>query len=167
MPSTNPDWPTKKCPKKLNLSPCIMCYTQKMKTFPKGKKFETSKIQPGDLIHIYSGFYNVNSIQGFTSMITVFCEKTRMLQVLHSTSKKHPVHTVRFIITTLKNEQHPHKRVRVDEDGALENSTYAPNLLIDDFNISMETTGCDASWINGKNERHTRSIKNIVQRRPY
>ena len=27
----------------------------------------------------------------------------------------------------------------------------------------METTGGDAYWLNGKNERHNRSIKNMVR----
>ena len=44
--------------------------------------------------------------------------------------------------------------MRVYEDGALENSTDVTNLLIDDFNISMETTGGDVSWLNINNEKH-------------
>ena len=60
------------------------------------------------------------------------------------------------------NEQNPFKLVRVDEDSALENSTYITNLLIDEFEISMETPGGDTSWINGNNERHNRSIHNMV-----
>ena len=43
------------------------------------------------------------------------------------------------------NEQHPFKRVRVDEDSALENSTDITNLIIDEFEISMETPGGDTS----------------------
>ena len=65
----------------------------------------------------------------------------------------HPVH-----IYIIKNKQHPFKRIRVDGDIALENSTDVTNLLVDDFKISMETTGGDVSWLNGKNERHNRSI---------
>ena len=45
------------------------------------------------------------------------------------------------MLTTLKNEKHPFKRVGVDEYGALEISTDVTNLLVDYFNISMETTG--------------------------
>ena len=60
------------------------------------------------------------------------------------------------------NEQHPCKSVIVDEDSALENSTYVTKLLIGKLKIPMENTGGDESWINGKNERHKRSIKNMV-----
>ena len=52
--------------------------------------------------------------------------------------------------------------MRVYEDGALENSTDVTNLLIDDFNISMETTGGDVSWLNINNEQHNRSIHSMV-----
>ena len=53
--------------------------------------------------------------------------------------------------------------MRVDEDGVLETLTGITNLLLDDFRISMETTGGDISWINGKNERHNRIIHNMVR----
>ena len=47
-----------------------------------------------------------------------------------------------------------------DEDGTQKQSTDVTDLLVDEFNISLKTTGGDASWINGKNECHTRSIHN-------
>ena len=52
--------------------------------------------------------------------------------------------------------------MRVDEDGTLENSTDVTKLLVDDFNISMETTSFYASWTNGKNEKNNRIIHNMV-----
>ena len=45
----------------------------------------------------------------------------------------------------------------------MENSTDITNLIIEEFKISMETTSCDASCINGKDERHNRSIYNMVR----
>ena len=47
--------------------------------------------------------------------------------------------------------QHPFKCVRVYEYGTLEKSTDLTNLLVDDFIISMETNGGDASCLNGNN----------------
>ena len=63
---------------------------------------------------------------------------------------------------TLKNEQHPSKGIIVDEYSVLANSEDVTNLLIESFNISMETTGGDTYWINVKNKRHNRSIHNMV-----
>ena len=53
--------------------------------------------------------------------------------------------------------------MRVDEDGALEKSTYVTNILVDEFNISMENTGGYASSLNGKNKIHTRIIHSMVR----
>ena len=104
-------------------------------------------------------FYTVTSIHGFTSMLTVVCAKNRMLWVLPNASKISPVCIIHLMMTTLMNEQKPCKHVRVYEDSELENSTDVKNLLVDEFKISMETTGGDAYWINGNNERHNIIIK--------
>ena len=61
------------------------------------------------------------------------------------------------------NEQNPCKRVRVDDDSALANSTDVKKLLVDEFKISMETTGGDASWPNEDNERNNLIIHNMVR----
>ena len=61
------------------------------------------------------------------------------------------------------NEKHPRNSVRFDEYGDLENSTDITNLLVDDFNISTENTCGDASCPNGKNEKHTIIIHNMVR----
>ena len=94
-------------------------------------------------------------------MITVVCEKTRMLWVFPTATKISPVCIIQFILTKLMNEQHPCKLIRVDEDSELANSKDVTNLLVDEFKISMENNAGDASWLNGKNERHNRSIHNM------
>ena len=63
----------------------------------------------------------------------------------------------------MNNEQHPCRRLIVEKDCALENSTDFTNLIVDDFNISMENTGVDDSWINGKNERQIIIIQIMVR----
>ena len=134
-----------------------------MTTINKGTTVETSNLQPGELVHMEFVFYNVTSIRGFTSMITVVCAKNRMVWVLPTSSKGFPVRIIHFILTTLMNEQHPCKHVIVDEDSASSNSTDVTNLLIEELNISMETTGVDASCINSNNEKHNRIIQNMVR----
>ena len=44
---------------------------------------------------------------------------------------------MRLIRTTLNNEQHPCKRLRVDEDVTLENSTDVTNHIVEKLRISM------------------------------
>ena len=122
-----------------------------METINKVTTVDISNFQPGECIHVEFSFYNVTSLHGFTFMLTVVCEKTIIIWILPTVSKRAPVCIIRFILTTLMNEKHPCKLIRVDEDSVLENSTDVTKLLVDDFKISMETTGGDASWINGKN----------------
>ena len=38
-----------------------------------------------------------------------------------------------------------------------------PINFVDEFNISMETTGGYASWINESNKKHNRTINNMVR----
>ena len=122
-----------------------------MTTINKVKTVDTSNLQPRELIHMDFAFYNVNSIHGFTSIITVVYSRTRMLWVFSTTYKQSHVCIIRSILTTPNNEQHPLKHVIFDEDGASENSTYVTNLLVEELKIPMETTGGDASCINGEN----------------
>ena len=96
-------------------------------------------------------------------MITAVCEKTIIILVFPTASKLDPVHIIQLILTTLNNEQHLCKRVRVDEDGFLASSTDVTNLLVDEFNISMETTGGDSSYSNGNNQRQNKIIHNMVR----
>ena len=90
-------------------------------------------------------FYNVTSIRGCTSMLTVVCTKTIILWVFPTASKRSPVRIILFILKTLANEQYTCKRVRFVEYSALENSTDVTNLCVHEFKISMESTGGDAS----------------------
>ena len=69
----------KHCPDKLNNSPWTIWYTSKMKNSPKGTTVDTTNLQPGELIHMDFDFYNMTSIRGFTSMLTVVCENNRMI----------------------------------------------------------------------------------------
>ena len=108
-----------------------------MKDLTKGKTVDTANFQPGELIHMEFAFYNVTSTCGLTSILTAVGAKATILWVFTTASRQAPVCIIRFILTTLKTEQHPWKYVRVDEDGALEKSTDVSSLLVDDFNISM------------------------------
>ena len=55
-----------------------------MKTSPKGTTVDTSDLHTGKRIHTEFDFYNITSICGFNSMLTVVCENTRMLWLLNT-----------------------------------------------------------------------------------
>ena len=132
----------KHCPKKIHKAPCAICYTEKMTTINKGTTVNTSNLRPGELIHMEFSFYSAIYIRCFASMLTVVCARTRMLCVFPASSKRSNVCIIRFILTTLINEQHPCKVIRADEDIVLSNSTDVTNLLVNYFRISMDKLTC-------------------------
>ena len=135
--------------KKINEPPCTICYTLKIANFPKCSTVDTTNLQPVELIHMDFALYNVTSILGFTSIISVVCENKIMLWLFPTSSKIYPVKIIWFVLTTFNNEQHPWRHVRFYEGGALEILIDVTNLLVDDFGISIKNTGGDASSING------------------
>ena len=46
-------------------------------------------------------------------------KRLEILQVFPTASKRAQIQIIRFILTTLKNEQHPGRHVRVNRDDAL------------------------------------------------
>ena len=79
---------------------------------------------------MYFVFYKITYIRGFTFMLTVVFEKTRMIWIFPTASKRYPVHIIHFILTMLNNEQHTCKRVKIDEDGALKNQQMPQTYLL-------------------------------------
>ena len=65
-----------------------------MKPLPKGITVDTNNLQQEELIHMDFYLYNMIYIYGFTSMITVVCEKTIMIWVLPNESKRATLHII-------------------------------------------------------------------------
>ena len=82
--------------------------------------------------------------------------------ILSIASKIWPLGIIGIILTILNNEQHTCKRIIVDEDDTLEKPSDVTDILVDKFNIALDTTGGDASWLNGKNKLHNRIIYKMV-----
>ena len=78
-----------------------------MTNLPKGTTVDTTNLRPGEIINMDFALYNLTYIQGLTYMLPVVCIKTRMLWVFTTASERNPVRIIRFILTTLNNEQHP------------------------------------------------------------
>ena len=129
--------------------------------FPKGATVDTTDLQLVDLLNLYFSFFSVTYIRGFSVMFTVVRTKTKIICIFHTASKRSLF--ICIILTIFNNEQHPYKRMIVDKDGTLEKQSDVIYLLFDEFNLSLETTGGDTSWLNGKNKHHNIIIHNIVR----
>ena len=62
-----------------------------MKMLSKSKTVVTTNLQLGELIHMVFEYYNVTSIRGFTSIITVVFPKTIIILVFTTASKRSSV----------------------------------------------------------------------------
>jgi len=84
-----------------------------------------------------------------------------MLWNFPTASKHPPLQILDFLFAILNHEGILVQCIRVDEDGALANSSEFCDFLIQ-WKISLETTGGYASFLNGKIERHHRTIAQMV-----
>ena len=79
-----------------------------------------------------------------------------------SRSKSLPLDILKFLVTTLRNHDKKVAFIRVDEDGALERSSEFMNTY-HNMNIILQTTGGDASSLNGKSEIPNKTLANITR----
>ena len=91
--------------RKLNQASCKICYKAKMKMFSKGTTVDTTKLQPQEITHMDFMFYNMTSIQEFTSMLTVFCANTIIIWLFLTAPSLSLIHIICFIRKTFENEQ--------------------------------------------------------------
>ena len=101
------------------------------------------------MLQIDFAFFNVESIRGFTSTFLAICSATSYPFGFPSRSKRPPLDILKFIVATLRNQDKKVAFVIDDEDGALARSSEFMKTC-HNMNIIVQTTGGDASSINGK-----------------
>ncbi len=148
-------FPPRKCP-------CIICITTKTVHPPKAQITSVTLTKRGQLLHVDFSFWNLVSIRGFTSLLSVIGGKDRMLWNFPTASKRCPLQILDYLFAMLQNEGTTVQCIRVDEDGALANSSEFCDFLVQ-RHTSLETTGGYASFLNGKIERHHRTIAQMVR----
>jgi hypothetical protein len=83
---------------------CPICALGKMTQVRKGKTVDTSSFATGELFHIDFEFWDTLSRRGFTVMIITIDAKTRNLWLFCTTSKKPPIHILRWFFSNLRCE---------------------------------------------------------------
>ena len=142
--------------------PCPICITTKFTNTPKVKQTLCPSTVKGELLHIDFSFWNVTSVRGFSSLLSIIDGSTRMLWNFPTASKRVPLTILEFFFGALKKENISILGIRVDEDGALANNTEFSDFLLA-RSIPLESTGGYASYLNGKIERPHRTIANMVR----
>lgn len=119
--------------------PCIICITAKFMHPPKAKTTSYVLTRRGQLLHIDFWFWSIPSIQGFTSLLSIIDGKDRMLWTFPTANKRPPLAILDYFFAILEKHNIPVCNVRVDEDGALANSSEFTDFLVQK-KIAMETT---------------------------
>ena len=137
---------------------CPICARGKMRVTNKGEVIDTNNYLPGQMLHIDFTFYEIVSIRGFTCVFIIVDAKTRRVWAFCTSSKRPPIHIMRFFLQQLKNIHRPTQFIRCDEGGEVIRCEDFNAMLLKEFNIVMQTTGGYSSWINGKVEPSLCSI---------
>ena len=91
----------------------------KVTNIPRGPTTDVSKFSPGFMLQMDFSFFNVESIREFTSTFVAIYSATSYPFGFISRRKRPPIDVLKFIVTTLKNQDKKVTLIRVDEDGSL------------------------------------------------
>ena len=139
-----------------------ICIMNKANKITRGPTTVVSKCAPGFMLHMDFAFSNVESIRGCTSNFVAIWSTTSYPFGFPSRSKRPPLDILKFLVTTLRNQDKKVVFTRVYEDGALERPSEFMNTC-HNTNIIVQTTGTDASSINGKREIPNKKLANITR----
>ena len=106
-------------------------------------------------------FFNFESIRGFTSTFVAICSATSYPFGFPSRSKRPPIDILKFLVPTLSNQDKKVAFIRVDEYVSLARSSEFMRTC-HNMNIIVQTTGGDASSLNGKSESPNNTLSNIT-----
>ena len=106
-------------------------------------------------------FFNVESIHVFISTFVAMCFSTSHPFGFQYRIKRPLLDILKFLITTLRNQDKKVAFIGVDEDGALA-IYYEFMRTCHNMNIIVQTTGGYASSINGKSEIPNKTLANIT-----
>ena len=142
--------------------PCLIFLLNKIDKFTIGPNIDVSKISPGFMLKIDFSFFNVESIRGFSSTFLAICSATS--HPFRFTYRiKHPTFDIiKLFVTILRNHYNKVTFIQVDEYGALERY-YEFIKTRNNTNIIVQTTGGDASSLNGIIEIPNRTLDNIIR----
>ena len=143
---------------------CVICWKASTVNLPKGITVDTTSLRPGELIHMDFCFLEETSIRQFTCALVVVDAKVRKMWTFCTPGKRPPLATIRYLLEQLKQMGQRVINVRTDLGGELARSSEFCNLLVEEFQCGLQTTAGYSSWLNGKAERHIRTLENTARK---
>jgi hypothetical protein len=114
-----------------------LCSLGKLPQFQKGNTSSTDKLKPGELLHIDFTFWDIPSHHMFTAFLTIIDAKERMVCIFCTSSKKLPIHILRWLFTNLIREKRTLESICLDEDGAHDGSKTFATYLHDEEHMNL------------------------------
>ena len=142
--------------------PCLICLLTKATKTPSVPTTDISKFPPGFMLQMDFVFFNVEIIREFTSTFVAICSTTSYLFGLPSRSKRQTLDILKFLVTTLSNQDKNFSFIRFDEDRAIARSSGFMKTC-HNMNITVQTTSGYASSINGKRKIPNNTLANITR----
>ena len=142
--------------------PCLIYILTKETKILRGPTTNVSKISPGFMLQMDFASFHVEIIRGFTSTFVAIFSDTSYSFGFTYRSKCLPLDILKFLVTTLRNQDNKVAFIRVDEYGSLAIS-FGSMKKWHNMNIIVQTTGGDASSINGKNYITNKTLDKIMR----
>ena len=99
--------------------PCPIFLLTKETKIPIGPKTDVMNSPPEFMLQMYSAFFNVKRIRGFTSTFVAICSATSHPFVFTYRNKSPPLYILKLLVTSLRNQDKKVALIQVDEDGSL------------------------------------------------
>lgn len=137
---------------------CPICIATKSNHHPRKQPRDYTLLKPGQQMHMDFYFVPVVSIRGNIAMLCIKCAHTKKAWCFPCPNKRTPLDIVSFFIRFLEKDGIYILEIRVDEDGALANSTEFCKMLHVN-GIALQTTGGYSSDLNGNVEILNKTLK--------
>ena len=138
---------------------CPICKKRKMPRLSRNPKLPLSKLTPGQILQMDFAFMNTQSVRGFTFV----CVSIKYCIKFCTRYKRAPVYIIKWVLNTLKSQNKTTNYIRFDKGGELTRSYEVNNLLLEEFGIIMQSTGGNASNLNGIVEKGHRTDGNVIR----
>ena len=141
--------------------PCPICLLSKTTKITICLTIDISKFAPGFMLQINFAFFNVEIIRAFNSTFVAICSSNSHPFGFLSRRKLPYLEILKFLVTTLRNQDKKVAFIQVDEDVGLERSSELMRTC-QNMNTIVQNIGGYASSLNGKSEIPNNTLDNIT-----
>ena len=142
---------------------CPLCHISAGTKLPRGNSTDYTDLRKGTVFHIDFAIFNVESFRGFVCALVIVEAKTRKKWGFLGRNRTPPVQELIYFIEHLRSQGYAANVARVDEDGALAQSTEFMHTITHVLHMKIDTTGGYNSENNGMVESPIKPIKRIVR----